>query len=726
MKKSAANDARTAVLDDHVIKVYVREVHKLVADVRSVSIYGARGERRWSSSDDEPQSVANLDIGAPAKQAIAGGRFAFDFPLASEEYETLVLRLTVDSLDPPSLKFVASSIAPALECLGRQIRIDTSLTARIAVSDTNRVKLEISDALDDLPAGDSVEANVRELLAACRALTNCHSVATYLPSQRMLLAVAQDGAAPLDHKGFLPGLMEKQVARPRPFSARLKLANGQRLKLVCAPVAISRGSVDGIAVIFCEEPEGRHSVAVRSVAQKISELVQTESPHVECGNRYDLLIAIDRVLEAGTAGSHSLIYFNIDKTHTINDAFGYSTGDKALAQCQRIFAECAKGSDIVAHLGGDRFAMFMPGASIDTAMTRVDKALRFLAQETIEDGRKSIKLSASAGVACSDSISKGGEELLILAEVAARGARERGGGQYATFQDVDNSIIQRRSDVDKVGFLQTALIENRFTLHAQRILPINTDMTHKFELLARLTDKNIDNGSAHQFLAAAERYQMMAALDRWVVNSALKSLSEAENSLEVSLSTFCINVSAQSLQDDTFVDHIEARISETGVSPDSLCFEITETSLVRHIDRAQHFVSRLQQLGCQVALDDFGTGYSSFSYLKSLPINILKIDGTFVRDILECRLSKTIVSSVVRMAEDIGARTVAEHVENELVRAQLKDLGVHYIQGYVVHRPEPLENVLRDFDASLVSTEELLDDAGIRSDALEQMVSSSQ
>ena len=161
----------------------------------------------------------------------------------------------------------------------------------------------------------------------------------------------------------------------------------------------------------------------------------------------------------------------------------------------------------------------------------------------------------------------------------------------------------------------------------------------------------------------------MAALDRWVINSALASLAGAENTLEISLATFCINVSAQSLRDDSFVDFIEARIAESGVPPDTLCFEITETSLVRHIERAQRFVQRFQRLGCQVALDDFGTGYSSFAYLKTLPVNYLKIDGSFVRDILGNDLSKAIVNAVVNIADVIGAQTVAEHVESEMVQA---------------------------------------------------------
>ena len=399
-----------------------------------------------------------------------------------------------------------------------------------------------------------------------------------------------------------------------------------------------------------------------------------------------------------------MIYFDADKIHTINDAFGYCAGDRALVKLGQILSDSAGAKDSAGHITSDRFVLLMPGASIETALAKAGQVLGFFAQESIDNDYKSIGLSASAGIASTASVTKGGEELLIIAEVAARGAKDRGGNQCAVYQDLDSSIIQRRSDVDKVGFLQMALIEDRFELHAQRIEAINTEVSQKYELLIRLSDASESPG---QFLSAAERYQMMGALDRWVINSALKSIASAENSLEVNLATFCINVSAQSLRDDNFIDHIEACIAESGIAPDTLCFEITETSLAKYIERAQRFIHRLQRLGCQVALDDFGTGYSSYAYIKSLPVNLLKIDGSFVRDILESPLSQTIVSSVVQVADVLGALTVAEHVENDQVRDLLRDLGVHYVQGFSVHKPEPLQHILDGIDsASGVFSEE--------------------
>ncbi len=401
-----------------------------------------------------------------------------------------------------------------------------------------------------------------------------------------------------------------------------------------------------MAVLVTANIEPSHSKLIRLLANKAAKIHKAEPSQAKMLNRFELVAKIGGTLGTQTTLAHSLIYFDTDRVHTINDAFGYSGGDRALAVFRHILFDSTGANDAVAHLGSDRFAMFLPGASGDTAVAKAAQVLRSLMQESIEDGSKSINLSASAGVVDTVAACKGAEDMLVLAEVAARGAKERGGNQCALFQDIDNS----------------------------------------------------SDSSPAQFLSAAERYQLMAALDRWVINSALSSIADADNTLEVSLATFCINVSAQSLQDDSFVDFVEARIAESGVPPDTLCFELTETSLVRYIDKAQRFVHRLQRLGCQVALDDFGTGYSSFAYLKTLPVNFLKIDGSFVRDILENDLSKAIVNSVVSIADVIGAQTVAEHVENPMVQAWLKQAGVHFVQGFIVHRPEPLAGVLDGMD----------------------------
>jgi EAL domain-containing protein (putative c-di-GMP-specific phosphodiesterase class I) len=189
---------------------------------------------------------------------------------------------------------------------------------------------------------------------------------------------------------------------------------------------------------------------------------------------------------------------------------------------------------------------------------------------------------------------------------------------------------------------------------------------------------------------------MMSAIDRWVIKNTLDQLGSADNMLEVNLARFSINVSAQSLADDDLLEFIEEHIAESGVSPYAICFEITETTVVRNLERAQRFIRRLRKLGCRLALDDFGTGYCSFAYLKDLPVHYVKIDGVFIRDILENPLSEAIVSSMTEIAKVLGAATVAEHVENDLVLQRMRDFGVDFVQGFLIGKPKPLAEVFQE------------------------------
>lgn len=718
------------VLDDQVIAVYAREIVESVADVVDLVIFDQAGTLRWGHRNQtnpvmmsDTEAPGDMDLHRPQKRRLDQNKVAYDFPLLQNDTPPLLLRLIVSTLDPASLSYVSDAIAPALECLSRQIRIDTSLTMKSLVTPESNQSNNVVANLNGVRLNGSFDENVKRLADIFRESIGCAHVSVYFAGQKKLI---NSSVGPnLDN--FLEVLAEKlfavQEMKKKAISVKIELPNGENHVATCVPLSRGQRKSDGLVILVDKTKKSGHTAALRSLSTKVNSLPNTDRATSSLVNRTDILISIDKALAVQSPLSNTLAYFDVDRMHAINDAFGYSNGDKALASFGDVLMECAGSNDVAAHLGGDRFALFMPGASADTGIIKVEQILRQFSNESIENTNKSLRFSASAGIATTDSSAKSSEELLILAEVAARGAQDRGGNQCATYQGTDGSIIQRRSDVDKVGFLQMALIEDRFTIFAQKIEPINTVGAQKFELLIRLFDDSVEDGNAYQFLQAAERYQMMAALDRWVINSVLGTLASAENPLDVNSSSYCINVSAQSLQDDAFVDFIKTRIAETSIPPEIICFEITETSLVRYIDRAQHFVKRIQKLGCKVALDDFGTGYSSFAYLKTLPVDILKIDGSFVRDLLECELSNTIVSSVVNMAKDIGATTVAEHVENDLVRARLKELGVHYAQGFAVHRPEALQTVLENLNGQGASPSDVYENIDLRSDTIEGLLS---
>ncbi|MEL7185821.1 MAG: bifunctional diguanylate cyclase/phosphodiesterase [Pseudomonadota bacterium] len=692
-------------LEDLAMHAFVHEIVEAVENIAAAAVWTADGSLAWSqvfqssAADVLPSpNESGKCPSEPVKVNIGHGYAAYHFPLDCENVPGCVFTLVIYGVDPPNLKSVSFAISSMLACLSRQIDVDCMLMTTRLVETEPAPPTHFAKELETLASTKDLAGALQRVVDACLSEHDLDGVAVALPAQRILTVATSPRFKKASVSTLLAKLQQPLQKKPKFISATVTLNDGSDGQLLAAPVVRNKNAMLGIVFAISGTPDAKVSTLVRMLANRVSMIATPVAADAKLRTRFELVSIVEETIAAQPTLPHSLMYFDTDKMHTINDAFGYSGGDRALTAFRRILRDSAGSNDCVAHLGGDRFAVFMPGASGDTALAKADQILRLLSQETIEDDRKSINLSASAGVVDINAASKGAEDMLILAEVAARSAQERGGNQSALFQDIDSSIIQRRSDVDKVGFLQMALIENQFILHAQRIQSLTGESGQKFELLARLNTKDAPNRSPAEFLSAAERYQLMSALDRWVINSALGSLARAENPLEVSLSTFAINVSAQSLQDDSFVEFIESRIAETGVAPDTLCFEITETSLVKHLDRAQRFVHRLQRLGCRVALDDFGTGYSSFEYLKTLPANYLKIDGAFVRDLLQNDLSKAIVSAVVSIAGVIGAQTVAEHVENEMVLAWLKEAGVDFVQGFVVHKPEPFDGVLEAMD----------------------------
>ncbi len=689
------------MLDALAIHAFVQEITDAIEDVALACISDADKNIVWSQTfqNDGLQSeqcipTAGTILTEPTSVPIRKGDTAYHFPLSCTNISGYTFSLVINSTQPPNLASVNFGIEPILVCLARQLDLDYTLTSTRLVAPLTEPVGRIEQLLDSLSSRDNLEEAIQQLVAACQDEHGLDGLAIAVPSQQ--IAVIADSAqfSKSLARRLLARLAKRLALKKKLISAQITLEDGSDAHLVGAPIRHDPSASPGIVYIVSSTPTPAHSILVRSIANRIATIPPRSPAPAALLNRIELVAQIEESLRRQSTLPSSLIYFDADKTHAINDAFGYSGGDRALSIFRRTLGDCSGANDIIAQLGGDRFAIFMPGASGETAMVKAEEILRALSQESIDDSSKSIRLSGSAGIVDSLAATKGAEDLLILAEVAARGAQDRGGNQCALFRDIDSSIIQRRSDVDKVGFLQMALIDNQFVLHAQRIKSLEDDSDEKFELLARIKGHGAPDRSPAEYLSAAERYKLMSAIDRWVINSALGSIAAADNPLEVALTTFGINVSAQSLQDDSFLEFIETRISESGVPPDSLCFELTETSLVRNIERAQRFVHKLQRLGCQVALDDFGTGYSSFAYLKALPVDYLKIDGVFVRDILESDLSKAIVNSVVAIADVIGAQTVAEHVENPMVQAWLKKAGVHYVQGFAVHRPEPLSDVL--------------------------------
>ncbi len=265
------------------------------------------------------------------------------------------------------------------------------------------------------------------------------------------------------------------------------------------------------------------------------------------------------------------------------------------------------------------------------------------------------------------------------------------------FQDADQSIIRRSTDIVVVQALHEALAADRFALFAQPILPLGSDHTEpRFEFLLRMVSENSELLPPEKFLSAAERYQLLPAIDRWVIKNALAALAGHASSLAGRAMRFSMNISGASIASEEFLEFLEGSIADSGLPPNILCFELTETSAVSNLARAEKLMLRLRTLGCTFALDDFGTGLSSLAYLKALPVSVLKIDGTFVRDAGTNQRTESMVRAIAQLARTMGMETVAEYVETDDLRTRMAALGVDYGQGFAIGRPVPIDQVLGD------------------------------
>ena len=289
--------------------------------------------------------------------------------------------------------------------------------------------------------------------------------------------------------------------------------------------------------------------------------------------------------------------------------------------------------------------------------------------------------------------------------MACESAKDHGRDRIEVYDEKNQSIIRRYDDMQLVAEIQQAIDEDGFDLLAQGISSLQKpDDQSRYEVLLRMADNDGMRVPTKALFSAAERYRMMPQIDRWVVSKTIAKLAEAREFIEGRGAMFSINLSGQSLGDDEILEFIEEELAQSGLPAECLAFEITESAAVSNLAKAQRFIDRLRELGCSIALDDFGAGLSSFAYLKNFKVNMLKIDGGFIRDITENRISESMVAAITQVAKVMDLQTVAEYVENEETLELLASLGVDYAQGHQIGKPVALDDVLAELPGRLESS----------------------
>jgi EAL domain-containing protein (putative c-di-GMP-specific phosphodiesterase class I) len=372
-------------------------------------------------------------------------------------------------------------------------------------------------------------------------------------------------------------------------------------------------------------------------------------------------------------------------------------GDDVIVSVADRMAKTLPPAALSARISGDRLAALIPNSNMESA-ARVAEQIRSAAESIVpRAGQGSFEVSVCLGVAPIGRSDNPLAHALATAEIACKAAKDRGRNRVEMFQDSDQSIIRRHTDILVIGKLRDALDNDSFRLDAQPILPLRGNYGRpRFELLIRMLGSRGEIIPPGKFLSSAERYQLMPTVDRWVVRRACKLLGEHSAAVGEEFARFAINLSGQSLQDETFLGFVVDQLKESSLPPGVLCFELTETATIGNLEKAQAFMRTLQELGCQFALDDFGTGVSSLAYLKDLSVNYIKIDGTFVRDAITNARSESMIKAIAQLAKVMCLETIAEYVETDVLRVRMADLGVDYGQGFAMGKAQPLEDLLQE------------------------------
>jgi len=410
-------------------------------------------------------------------------------------------------------------------------------------------------------------------------------------------------------------------------------------------------------------------------------------------NSFEKLI---RKTEADDRLPGCVIYGDIDQLHVINKLAGFAAGDRAISEVGAALqtSQLPPGS-CSCHLSGDRFTVYAPHTTLAQARRIAEALSKSVSALSIEVHSVQTPLSISFGVAVIPSTEGGLSHALAAAEAACKAAKDRGRGRVEVYQDADQSIVRRNDDVLVADKLRHALDEGRVEVFAQPIVPLRSARTTRhYELLMRLISDAGTHLSPASFMSAATRYRMLPALDRAVISHVFDKLQQHRAALMQEKLRFSVNLSGPSIGDPDFLEWIGSHIGGAGVPGEWLQFEITETAAVANVAHTQALMRRLKARGVQFALDDFGTGVSSFAYLKLFDVKMLKLDGSFVRDLLANPRSESLVRGIAQLGRGMGIETVAECVETAAVRDKLTELGVDCAQGFLFGRPCPIDEVL--------------------------------
>jgi diguanylate cyclase (GGDEF)-like protein len=462
------------------------------------------------------------------------------------------------------------------------------------------------------------------------------------------------------------------------------------IESTAAPIRDPVGNVSGGVLVFHDVSESRE--LNRRLSYAASHDVLTELV-----NRREFEARLERALKSAKARetAYAVLYLDLDQFKIVNDACGHSAGDALLKQIGALLKSKIRWRDTLARLGGDEFGVLLESCTMDEALRTAENLRELINEFRFVWDERTFRLGVSVGVVPITPATDDVASLLSAADSACAAAKDAGRNRVYNYQENDIDLMKRRKEMQWAARISNALDENRFELFRQTIQPLQAsgDQGAHYELLIRMRDESGSLIAPGLFIAAAERYGLMTAIDRWVIEQAFRWLvSEADERERLSLCS--INLSGQSLADEKFLPFVIDQFQKSGLNGSCICFEITETAAIASYSQANRFIHALKEIGCRFALDDFGTGLSSFGYLKHFPVDYLKIDGSFVKEMQHDPIDREMVRSINEIGHLTGKKTIAEFAENAEIITMLRGMGIDFAQGYGVEEPKRLLEAL--------------------------------
>ncbi len=484
-------------------------------------------------------------------------------------------------------------------------------------------------------------------------------------------------------------LSNKQIVEQKVDTA-LKDRNGHLISVELSVAAMKNqdGHIIGGVIVFQDISESR----------RMSRQLSYQASHDELTELFNRRVFEKRLEELlndawDEDNEHVLCYLDLDQFKVVNDTFGHMAGDELLRQLSIELSNSIRESDLLARLGGDEFGILLENCELQQAEKLAETIRKNIKNYRFVWEKRLFEVGVSIGVVAINKTSKKISDILSAADLACYAAKDSGRNRIHVYKPTDEELAKRHSEMHYVMRINNALKENAFTLFKQPVVSLfeKEKLSMHWEVLVRMNNDQGELVAPDAFIPAAERYNLMPKIDRMVIEKTFSAMSRGEFFRKgYEHRVVGINLSGDSLN-DRFLEYIQQQTRKYNIKFNELCLEITETIAIANLSTANHFMDELKILGCQFALDDFGSGLSSFGYLKHLPVDFLKIDGSFVRDIASDEIDRAMVESINQIGHTMGLRTIAEWVEDKETLLELKKMGVDYSQGFYTGRPEPLQ-----------------------------------